>query len=206
MKDPFDPTENVRGGVAYLRHLLDRYENNETLALAAYNAGPGAVDKYGQSVPPYRETRNYVAQINQMSVKPIAMRDKTIYKVTETIDGRPIVRYTDKKPTAGSRRKSSPTAVALSPFQSFRPLHRHEIQPLVDRPQRLRREEHLDGDDRGSRRPRPESAPAGPKNIPSANHTMPPAIAPGSAMTTKSSQVAPSMMSRCPIASSPRAR
>jgi hypothetical protein len=92
----------VRAGVAYLRHLLDRYMNNETLALAAYNAGPGAVDKYGQSVPPYRETRNYVAQINQMSLKPIAPRDKSIYKVTETIDGRLIVRYTDKKPTAGT--------------------------------------------------------------------------------------------------------
>jgi soluble lytic murein transglycosylase-like protein len=100
--DPFDPGENVRGGVAYLRHLLDRYENNETLALAAYNAGPGAVDKYGQSVPPYRETRNYVTQINKMSLKPISMRDKSIYKVTETIDGRQIVRYTDKKPTAGT--------------------------------------------------------------------------------------------------------
>ena len=102
VKDPFDPRENVRGGVAYLRHLLDRYENNETLALAAYNAGPGAVDKYGHSVPPYRETRNYVAQINQMSLEPLAMRDKSIYKVTETIDGRLIVRYTDKKPTAGA--------------------------------------------------------------------------------------------------------
>ena len=102
VKDPFDPTENVRGGVAYLRHLLDRYENNETLALAAYNAGPGAVDKYGQSVPPYRETRNYVAQINQMSAKPIAMRNKTIYKVTETVDGHPVVRYTDKRPAVGS--------------------------------------------------------------------------------------------------------
>jgi soluble lytic murein transglycosylase-like protein len=102
VKDPFNPMENVRAGVAYLRHLLDRYMNNETLALAAYNAGPGAVDKYGQSVPPYRETRNYVAQINQMSLKPIAPRDKSIYKVTETIDGRLIVRYTDKKPTAGT--------------------------------------------------------------------------------------------------------
>ena len=69
VKNPFDAAENVRGGVAYLRHLLDRYKNNETLALAAYNAGPGAVDKYGQSVPPYRETRNYVAQINQMTVQ-----------------------------------------------------------------------------------------------------------------------------------------
>jgi soluble lytic murein transglycosylase-like protein len=101
VKNPFDPRENVRGGVQYLRHLLDRYENNETLALAAYNAGPGAVDKYGQSVPPYRETRNYVAQINQMSSRPVSLRNKTIYKVTDTIDGRPVVRYTDKKPTTG---------------------------------------------------------------------------------------------------------
>ena len=100
--DPFDPGENVRGGVAYLRHLLDRYENNETLALAAYNAGPGAVDRYGQSVPPYRETRNYVAQINQMTSRPIAIRNKSIYKVTDTIDGLPVVRYTDKRPTTGT--------------------------------------------------------------------------------------------------------
>src|SRR5881409_19014 len=63
--NPFNPSENVRAGVAYLRHLLDRYEDNEMLALAAYNAGPGAVDKHGQSVPPYRETRNYVAQITR---------------------------------------------------------------------------------------------------------------------------------------------
>ena len=67
VRNAFNPDENVRGGVAYLRQLLDRYENNEELALAAYNAGPGAVDKYGQSVPPYRETRNYVAKINQMT-------------------------------------------------------------------------------------------------------------------------------------------
>jgi hypothetical protein len=101
VQDPFDPAQNVRGGVAYLRHLLDRYDNNEQLALAAYNAGPGAVDKYGQSVPPYRETRNYVARISRMTVQPIGMRGKTIYKITESIDGRDVVRYTDKKPATG---------------------------------------------------------------------------------------------------------
>jgi soluble lytic murein transglycosylase-like protein len=101
VKNPFDPADNVRAGVAYLRELLDRYHDNEELALAAYNAGPGAVDRHGQSVPPYRETRNYVAQINQMAARPIEKRGAAIYKVTETIDGREIVRYTDRKPSTG---------------------------------------------------------------------------------------------------------
>jgi len=103
VKNAFNPAENVRAGVAYLRELLDRYQNNEELALAAYNAGPGAVDKHGQSVPPYRETQNYVAQINKMAARPIELRGTSIYKVTETTaDGRPVVRYTDRKPTTGT--------------------------------------------------------------------------------------------------------
>jgi soluble lytic murein transglycosylase-like protein len=102
VRNAFNPAENVRAGVAYLRELLDRYQNNEELALAAYNAGPGAVDKHGQSVPPYRETQDYVAQINKMAARPIELRGASIYRVTETTpDGRPIVRYTDKKPTTG---------------------------------------------------------------------------------------------------------
>jgi hypothetical protein len=99
--DAFNPAENIRGGVAYLRSLLDRYQNNEELALAAYNAGPAAVDKYSQKVPPYRETQNYVKQINHIAARPVAMRNKTIYKVTESINGHPVVRYTDKKPAVG---------------------------------------------------------------------------------------------------------
>ena len=100
---PFDPAENIRAGVAYLRLLLDRYQNNETLALAAYNAGPGAVDKHGESVPPYRETRDYVARINQMAgSRPIEMRSNQIYKVVELVDGREVVRYTDRKPPTGA--------------------------------------------------------------------------------------------------------
>ena len=103
VRNAFNPGENVRAGVAYLRELLDRYQNNEELALAAYNAGPAAVDKHGQTVPPYRETRSYVAQINKMAARPIQAHGKSIYKVTETTsDGRPVVRYTDNKPAIGS--------------------------------------------------------------------------------------------------------
>jgi soluble lytic murein transglycosylase-like protein len=101
VKNPFNPVENVRAGVAYLRHLLDRYQDNEELALAAYNAGPGAVDRYRQTVPPYRETKNYVAQINQMARRPVQAR-KTIYKTIEIVDGQVIARYSDRKPVSGS--------------------------------------------------------------------------------------------------------
>jgi soluble lytic murein transglycosylase-like protein len=103
VKNAFNPAENVRAGVAYLRELLDRYQNNEELALAAYNAGPGAVDKHGQTVPPYRETQNYVAQINRMAARPIQVRGTSIYKATDTTsDGRNVPLYTDRKPAAGS--------------------------------------------------------------------------------------------------------
>ena len=62
VKDSFDPTENVDGGVRYLRELLMQYNGDAAKALAAYNAGPHRVRQYG-GVPPYRETHVYVARI-----------------------------------------------------------------------------------------------------------------------------------------------
>jgi hypothetical protein len=61
VEDPFSAEENVRGGTRYLRAMIDRYGDWEQ-ALAAYNAGPGAVDQYG-GIPPYRETREYVERV-----------------------------------------------------------------------------------------------------------------------------------------------
>lgn len=110
----FDPAQNVTAGVAYLRQLLDRYDNNERLALAAYNAGPSAVDRHGQTIPPIRETRRYVSKVTDIaggtvrasvatrtaeaSTAPDGPPPAHIYRVVEMIDGREIVKYTDRKP------------------------------------------------------------------------------------------------------------
>lgn len=61
--DPLDPVQNLHGGAKYLRDLMKKFNNDRSLALAAYNAGEGAVAKYGNRIPPYRETTNYVPRV-----------------------------------------------------------------------------------------------------------------------------------------------
>jgi hypothetical protein len=64
VRRPHDAAQNISGGTRYLRELLNRFNNRVDLVLASYNAGEGAVAKFGQRVPPYRETRNYVKKIS----------------------------------------------------------------------------------------------------------------------------------------------
>lgn len=64
IEDPFDPKENILGGARYFRQLFDRYEGKLPLSLAAYNAGPTAVDRYN-NIPPYPETEEYVRRVLQ---------------------------------------------------------------------------------------------------------------------------------------------
>ena len=64
VSDPFNPRQAIRGGTYYLRKLLDRFSNNLDLALAAYNAGPTTVSRYG-GIPPYPETQNYVKKVKR---------------------------------------------------------------------------------------------------------------------------------------------
>jgi soluble lytic murein transglycosylase-like protein len=93
--DAYDPAQNIRAGVAYLKSLLTRFNDDASLALAAYNAGPGAVEKYGRTVPPYRETRDYVARIKANTPSETVSPNR-VFRTVQIVNGQAVVKYTNK--------------------------------------------------------------------------------------------------------------
>jgi soluble lytic murein transglycosylase-like protein len=91
----FDPKQNIEGGSRYMKFLLNRFQGNLSLALAGYNAGEGAVDKYGWRIPPYAETQEYVRRISR---RYNLLRDPNAAIYAPTVSRSQVARLNSKQP------------------------------------------------------------------------------------------------------------
>ena len=98
VRRPFDPTENVRGGTQYLKELLTMFRGRVDLALASYNAGEGRVISYGNKVPPFQETQNYVRRINQRYKKGSVPKKGATKAPTANGIRPPVTEVTEERP------------------------------------------------------------------------------------------------------------
>lgn len=96
----WDPKQNIEGGTRYMRFLLDKFDGNVQLALAGYNAGEGAVMKYGFRIPPYDETQEYVRRISR---RYDLIRDPLAYRNANS--------YTREQVAANQRKESAPLTI-----------------------------------------------------------------------------------------------
>jgi len=92
----FDPQQNIEGGSRYLKFLLDRFDGDLSLTLAGYNAGEGAVEKYGFQIPPYAETQEYVRRISR---RYNILRDPNAALYASSLTGDQLARLNAKQPT-----------------------------------------------------------------------------------------------------------
>jgi soluble lytic murein transglycosylase-like protein len=95
VRDIYDPQQNIEGGVKYVRFLLDMFDGDVRLALAGYNAGEGAVLKYGRNVPPYRETQEYVRRISE---RYALMRDPSTARLAPRVSRTQIAKLKAAEP------------------------------------------------------------------------------------------------------------
>jgi soluble lytic murein transglycosylase-like protein len=106
----WDPRQNIEGGTRYMRFLLDQFDGDVKLALAGYNAGEGAVMKYGNRIPPYNETQEYVRRISR---RYELIRDPLAARSASTLSGQQLATARSKEPVPLSMYERTVFAVRL---------------------------------------------------------------------------------------------